>query len=229
MRLARTVACLACLLLVPASVSAAPSPRQSLAGVLAAARAQKSVHYVALADNGVSRTRLVCDVATTTGIQRITYQRGGRTGKVTVLVNGSTAYIRGDGFILTSYLGFQAAASARFAGKWIRVPQADTAYASIAASATLPSTIDEFRLSGHLSLLPDKKIAGQKVFGIGGTTGQPPAQAKLYARVEGAPLPVGEVETYGKAFAETLLSKWNEQVRISVPAGAVSIGTTGLE
>ena len=52
------------LLLVPAAVGAAASPRQSLDAILAAGRAQRSVHYVALATNGVSHTRLVCDVAT---------------------------------------------------------------------------------------------------------------------------------------------------------------------
>ena len=223
-------AVVACAMLVPASVdAAAPTPRESLAAILAAAHAQKSVHYVALADNGVSRTRLVCDVATTKGIQRITYGRGGRTGKVTVLVIDGTAYIRGDAFILSSYLGFQSAASVRFAGKWIKIPRSDTAYVSISASATLPSTLDEFRLAGRLEFVAHKKVGGQQTFGIAGVTGQPPAKATLYARAKGAPLPVGEVETLGKAFAETLLSKWNEPVIVSAPAHAVPIGTTGLE
>ena len=95
------IAALACLALIPSSVDAAGSPRQSLTAILAAGHAQRSVHYVALADNGISRTRLVCDVATTSGIQRITYEQGGRTGKVTVLVSAGTAYVRGDSFILT--------------------------------------------------------------------------------------------------------------------------------
>jgi hypothetical protein len=217
------------LLLVPSSVGAAASPRASLAAILAAGRAQRSVHYVAIANNGVSRTRLVCDVAATSGIQRITYEQGGRTGKVTVLVNTGTAYIRGDSFVLSTYLGFNPAAAARYAGKWVRIPHSDRAYASVSAAVTLRSTIDEFELAGPLSFLPTKTVAGQKTIGIKGTVGKPAAQASLYARAHGTPLPVGEVENYGKALDETLLSRWNQQVHIHVPARSVPIGATGLE
>ncbi len=227
--LAGLAAGLGCLAVVPSSVDAAGSPRQSLTAILAAARAQRSAHYVALATNGVSRTRLVCDVATTEGIQRITYSVGGKTGTVTVLVKAGTAYLRGDGFVLTTYLGFKAPASAKYSNTWIRVPRSDRAYASISAAVTLPSTIDEFRLGGPLSFLPEKTVAGQKVTGIRGTIGKPAAQATLYARAHGTPLPVGEVETYGSGLDETLLSRWNEPVHVSVPARAVSIGATGLE
>ena len=217
------------LLLVPSSVGAAASPRASLVEILAAGRAQRSVHYVAIANNGVSRTKLVCDVATTSGIQRITFQEGGRTGKVTVLANAGTAYIRGDSFILTSYLGFNAAGAVRYAGKWIRIPHSDRAYAPVSAAVTLRSTIDEFKLNGPLSFLPPKTVAGQKTIGIRGTVGKPAAQASLYARAQGTPLPVGEVETFGNALDETLLSRWNEPVHVRVPARSVPIGATGLE
>jgi hypothetical protein len=222
-------AALACLALIPSSVDAAASPRQSLAAILSAGHAQRSVHYDAVANNGISRTRLVCDVAATSGIQRITYERGGNTGHVTVLVRSGTAYIRGDSFILSSYLGFKPAGAGRFAGKWIRIPHSDRAYAPVSAAVTLPSTIDEFRLVGPLTFLPGKTVAGQKTIGIRGTIGKPAAQATLYARAHGAPLPVGEVETFGKAFDETILSRWNERVRVPVPAQSVPISATGLE
>jgi hypothetical protein len=222
-------AVLVCVALVPTAVDAASSPRESLNAILTAARAQRSVHYVAIATNGVSRTRLVCDVATASGIQRITYSIGGRTGKVTVLVDSGTAFIRGDSFVLSTYLGFRAPASAKYANTWIRVPRTDRAYGAISAAVTLPSTIDELRLAGPLSFLPQKTVAGQKVTGIKGTIGRPAAQAALYARAHGTPLPVGEVETFGKALDETLFSHWNEAVHLQVPARAVPIATTGLE
>lgn len=220
---------LGCVSLVPSAVDAAASPSQSLAAILAAGRAQHSVHYVALATNGVSRTRLVADVAATEGIQRITYAIGARTGTVTVLLKAGTVYVRGETFVLSTYLGFQAPASAKYANTWIRVPGSDRAYAPLAAAVTLPSTIDEFQLAGPLSFLPEKTVAGRRVTGIKGTAGRPPARAALYARAQGTPLPVGEVETLGKALDETLLSRWNEPVHVPVPARSVPIGTTGLE
>ena len=217
------------LMLLPSAVDAAGTPRRTLASILAAGRAQQSVHYVAIANNGVSRTRLVSDVATTSGIQRITYTEGGQTGKLTVLVSAGTAYLRGDTFVLSTYLGFRRGGSIKFAGKWIRIPHSDRAYAAVAAAVTLQSTIDEFQLDGPLSFLPAKTVSGQKTIGIQGSIGKPAARAALYARASGTPLPVGEVETFGRALDETLLSRWNEQVRVQVPAGSVPIGTTGLE
>ena len=99
----------------------------------------------------------------------------------------------------------------------------------MSAAVTLRSTIDELRLNGPLSFLPPKTVAGQKTIGIKGTVGKPAAQAALYARAHGTPLPVGEVETFGKALDETLLSRWNEPVHVQVPARSVPIAATGLE
>lgn len=224
------VAALGGLSIVPAVVDAATSPKQSLASILAAARAQKSVHYVADATDGSFRTTLVCDVGATSGIQRITYVRGGTTGKVTVLVSDGTAYLRGDAFTLRYYMGFKAAPSAKFAGKWVQVPHTDRDYTALAAAVTLPSTIDELRLTEPLSFLPASTLGGQKVIGIKGKTiSKQPAQAGLYTRAQGTPLPVGEVEMSGNALSRTRFSAWNEPVHVAVPAQAVAIAATGLE
>lgn len=224
------VAALGGLSVVPAVVDAATSPKQSLTSILAAARAQRSVHYVADATNGSFQTTLVCDVGATSGIQRITYVRGGTTGKVTVLVSNGTAYLRGDAFALRYYLGFKAAPSATFAGKWVRVPHTDRDYAALAEAVTLPSTIDELRLTEPLAFLPTQTLGGQKVIGIKGKTiSKQPAQAALYTRAQGAPLPVGQVEVFGNALSRTRFSAWNEPVHVAVPAQAVAIAATGLE
>jgi len=224
------VALLGCLLVVPSIVAAATTPRQSLSAILAAARAQHSVHYVADATDGSFHTVLVSDVGATSGIQQITYERGGTTGKVTVVVSAGTAYIRGDSFTLRYFMGFKATPSVTYAGKWIRVPHSDRDYAAIAAAVTLPSTIDELRLAGPLSFLPQTTLGGQKVIGIRGKTiSKQPAQAALYARAQGTPLPVGEVEVFRSALSRTRFSGWNELVHVTVPAGAVAMAATGLE
>ena len=202
----------------------------SLAAILAAGRAQYSVHYVALATNGVSRTRLVADVAATEGIQRITYAVGARTGTVTVLVKAGTVYVRGESFVLSTYLGFRAPASAKYANTSIQGYRLGSRVRAARGRGDAPP-VDDRRVSARRpALVPaEKTVAGQRVTGIKGTAGRPAASAALYARANGAPLPVGEVETLGKALDETLLSRWNEPVHVQVPARSVLIGTTGLE
>ena len=230
MRFGVLLAALACLFVVPSLVVAATSPAQSLSAILAAARAQRSVHYVADATNGSFHTMLVSDVAAGSGIQQITYQRGGTTGKVTVVVSAGTAYIRGDSFTLRYFMGFKAAPSVKYAGTWIRIPHSDRDYAAVAAAVTLSSTIDELRLIGPLAFLPQGTLGGQKVIGISGKTiSRQPARAGLYARAQGTPLPVGEVEAFGSALSRTRFTRWNEPVHVPVPARAVAMAATGLE
>jgi hypothetical protein len=227
---AGVVAFSASVLFVPSFVDAAGSPKQTLASVLATARAQQSVHYVAASSSGTVRTRLVCDVGLTEGTQQITFTKGKTTGKVTVLVSAGTAYVRGDSFTLTNYLGFKQAGAAKFGGQWVQIPHGDRSYASIAEAVTLSSTIDELRLSGPLSVLPKATVAGQKVVGIKGKTiATPPAVSIVYVTAQGKPLPVGQIETIGGGLAEMLFSHWNEQVHVAVPANPVAIATTGLE
>jgi len=220
----------ASVLFVPSFVDAAGSPKQTLASVLATARAQQSVHYVAASTIGTVRTRLVCDVGLTEGSQQITFTQGKKSGKVTVLVSAGTAYIRGDAFTLTTYLGFKQAGATKVAGQWVQIPHGDRSYASIAEAVTLSSTIDELRLNGPLTLLPASTVAGQKVVGIRGkTVAKPPAAGIVYVSTQPKPLPVGQIETIGGGLAEMLFSHWNEQVHVAVPANPVAIATTGLE
>jgi hypothetical protein len=224
------LAALALLLLGPVSAGAAGSPQETVTAILAAARAQQSVHYVTDARFGTFHTRMVCDVGRTRGIQRITFQSEGKTGTVTVLVVAGSAYLRGDSFVLTRYMGFKAAGSAGYAGKWVRIPRTDRHYAAVAEAVTLSSAIGELRLAGPLSALPETTIAGRRVLGIkGATTGKPKVPEALYARAQGLPLPVGEIASDGTAVVVTNLSGWNEAVHVAVPPHAAAIATTGLE
>jgi hypothetical protein len=174
---------LACVFVIPALVAAATSPRQSLDAALAAARKQQTVHYAADSTDGSFRTTLATDAGKTSGIQHITYTRAGTTGKVIVIVSSGTAYLHGDAFTLRNFMGFKAAPSVKYANTWVRIPHGDRDYAAVAAAVTLPSTIDELRLTGPLAFLPATTLGGQKVIGIRGKTiSKQPAQSALYVR-----------------------------------------------
>jgi hypothetical protein len=211
---------------VSSAGSAAVSPSNRLASIFAAAQAARSVHYTTSVtgplDTGVD---FVVDAGLSAGVQHITYRRGGQVGHVTVLVTPIAAYVRGDRFMLLSYLDFPAAAAAKYANRWIRVTNADPGYGSVVAGITLGSVIEELKLSGVLSAAPGTNLNGRQVVGVRASdseTGRPVVRT-IYAPASGSPLPVEEVTTQGKSRFTVVLSKWNEAVRVDVPAGATPI------
>jgi hypothetical protein len=217
--------CAVALVCVPSAVSASGTPAQLLASILAAARAQHSVHYVSSASLGSSDVSQVGDAGATQGIQRITFRTAGKTGRVTVMFVGGSAYLRGDAFTLVDYLGFKAGTAAAYAGRWILVPRSDRSYSTIAAGVTFASAIGELRLSAPLTRLPNTTIGGTRVIALRGKSSTAPGSvaATLYARAAGPPLPVREVAKAGTTRAVVTFSRWNEPVRLSVPASAVPI------
>ena len=225
MRLRALLTFAVALVCVPSAVSASGTPTQLLASILAAARAQHSVHYVSSASLGNSHVSQVGDAGATKGIQRITFRTAGKTGHVTVIFVANSAYLRGDAFTLVDYLGFKAGAAAAYAGRWILVPHSDSAYSTIAAGVTFTSAIGELKLSPPLTSAPDTTIDGRRVIGVRGKSSTAPGSvaATLYARASGPPLPVREVATAGKTRAVVTFSRWNEPVSLAVPASAVPI------
>jgi hypothetical protein len=203
-----------------------------LASILAAARAQRSVHYVSATSIGVVRIHMVGDAGRTTGIQQITFRKGTQMGHITVIVSANTAYVRGDAFTLVNFMGFKAAAAVKNEDVWVRIPPTDVHYASVAAGVTLYSAIAELELT-PLARVTATKIDGQQVIGVKGTTtsatGQT-AQATLYGRAAGPPLPVRDVVSQGSSARATVtFSKWNEPIHVAAPTGAVPIAKSGLE
>jgi hypothetical protein len=216
---------------IPAASLAATSPAALLARIVAAGRAQASVHYVSTAQLGAIRVVQVGDVAATKGIQRITYQKAGTTGHVTVIVSAGSAYISGDAFTLVNYMGFKPAASAKYANTWVVVPHNDRAYFNVAGDVTLPSVIDSLKGRGHPAAAPNTSIGGQRVAGVQwrAVVAGKLVVVRLYARASGTPLPVVERATRGSALVSVAFSRWNEAVPVTAPKSPVPIATTGLE
>src|SRR5206468_6505676 len=123
------------------------------------------------------------------------------------------------------------AASRRYAGRWIRIPHGDRAFAAVADAATLRTEIDHLRfVSVDPPTLPGR-IGGRAVLVVRGTRSRGPLDAAwLYVRARGVPLPVASRENaFSGATYITRFSNWNEPVRVGAPARSVSITTTGLE
>lgn len=219
-------------LLMPAAVSASISPAALLASIVAAARAERSVHYVNVGALGATRVGIVGDAGVAQGVQRITYRKAGKSGHVTVIVSSNSLYFRGDAFTLVNYMGFKAIPAAKYAGTWVLIPHTDTDYSTVAAGVTLSSAIDQLTLSKPLSGVRGTTIKGYRVVGVRGkvpfATGVT-ATATLYARASGKPLPVKQVVNQTNARLTVTLDGWGEHIHVTPPHKAVPISTTGLE
>ena len=218
MRRAAVVAA-ASLLVLAAPAAAGPSPAATYRAAIAAAGAQRSVHYVALTRISGTTETMVGDAARDRGSQRITYTRGGSTGHVTIVVVRNTAYVRGDRFALGAYLGLTTAQATRYAGRWFSLVPPGAAYGQVAEAVRLQSFVAELRMPGPYRAAAAATIGGRRVAGVRtrATVGGKPVEVTLYVG-SGSPLPVAQGPT---GTITTTLGRWNEHVGISAPTGAI--------
>lgn len=208
---------------MPSAASASGSPTKLLASILAAARAERSVHYASAASSGAVNVSFVGDAGVSQGIQRITYRKGTLTGQVTVVVSGTTAYARGDAFSLVNYMGFSPTAATKYAGVWILIPHTARGYAAVSSGVTLSSAIDELKVAGQLTRLPNTTIDAQRVLGVRGkksSSGHTTLDT-LYAQAAGPPLPVKEIASQGAMRFTATFGMWNEAVHVVIPTATV--------
>jgi hypothetical protein len=214
---------------LPLAGSASSSPAKLMASILAAGKAQQSVHYVALSRYHGAVLSQVADVGKAEGIQRNVFRYHHRLGKVTIIVHANNVYFRGNAFALSTDMGFEPDASREWAGTWILVPKSDPHYAIEAAAVTLTSILDECNLRYSLEMAVPTTVAGQSVIGVKGKASRSAPLETLYARASGSPLPVRESYRQGENMFRIDFSKWNEPVLVTVPRGAAPIYQTGLE
>jgi len=147
---------LALALCAPLSACGTSSPSSAKAGrasIVAAALAQKSVHWTAINVVAmISAYKTTTDVTTNSGVQTIAYFDN-RTSNYDTLVHlrlvNHTVYIRGSAESLLQTLNDQQdgpvnltnAQARRYAGQWISIPQGDKLYAQTAEGMTLASIV----------------------------------------------------------------------------------------
>jgi hypothetical protein len=208
-----------------AAALAAQSPKALRAAILAAARAQHSVHYVSKATGAGGSGTIVGDVAAKRGVQRIAFRKGGGSGRATVLVVHRTAYVRGDAFTLRDFFGFSASQSKRYAHRWITIPSTSPAYAGVAAAVTLGSFLTQIIPKTHLVRVSGT-VGGRPVVGVRGVArheGESLVQT-VYARAQGTRLPVREMEKGSAGFhGVTSIGPWNRRVHVQAPLRAVTV------
>ena len=235
-RLARAVLCGLAVAVVVVQTAGSATPAGLYRAMRVAGEQQRSVHYTSVEECGCASAAQItqaADVAADQGIQRITVTAAGQTGHVTVLVVGGSAYVLGDAFALTNYMGYKPDAAATYAGQWILIPPTDGDFQAVAADVTLPSSIDDVYIPAPVVSGAVRTMNGKKVVRLSGTraasANSPSLAVSVYVRAKGLPLPVREDVVYGHSRSTTTFSRWNERVRIATPPNATPIGTTGLE
>lgn len=211
---------------------AAQSPKALRAGIFAAAKKQHSLHYVEQAAAPGLRQTMVSDVGGTRGSQKISFELPGKNGQTekgqfTVRVVKPMVYFRADTVAMQDYLGFTAAQTAAYHGKWIAVRPGQDKYKDLAASVTMSSFLHDIYPAAPLRLVT-ASIGGHKVTGVAGTNRQSAGikfRTAVFPDSKMRPLAVSDVET-SKRFIDGLkISRWNEAVRVTAPANAVPITT----
>lgn len=209
-------------LALAATAAAATSPADIYRAAIAAAGAKKSVHYVATSSIGGNRETMVGDAAVDRGIQRIAFSRGGRSGHVTVIVVKTGAYVRGDAFTLSNYMGLTSAQLSRFAGRWFVVKSPSVEYAVIAEAVRMRSFVSELTMPTPYTGVPATTVGGHTVTGVRSkiTQSGKTALVTLYVTA-GSPLPVEQVIAGSTGKVTTTLGRWNERVPVVAPSGAL--------
>lgn len=205
---------------------ASTSPKALRASIVAAVRAQRSVHWSATEVIGPVAITTGTDAARTGGVQHVTLAVGTLRAHARIIVTGGVAYVRGDALGLQMNLGVTAAQGKKYAGRWISIPKFDSSYTETAAGDTMGSIVHELAVRGRLSLLHGK-LRGMRVIGVRGISGSGTKQTVevVFTRAHGKRLPIEEdTLAPGKhAIGHTAFSKWNETVKVQAPASSTPI------
>jgi hypothetical protein len=205
---------------------ASQSPKALRASIVAAARAQRSVHWSATELIGGVALTTGTDAGKTEGVQHVTFIVGKEKAHSQIVVTGGVAYLRGDALGLRLNLSLTKTQAAKYANKWISIPKSDPAYAATAGGDTMSSVVDELAPHGKLNLV-SAKLHGVRVIGVRGVSGSGKKQMAevLLTRAHGKRLPLAEdiLEPSKHVLGHTTFSKWNEPVSVTAPASSTSI------
>ena len=207
------------------------APAQLLRASLSAAQGEAGVDWVGTTHTSNVAVTLTTKAGKHDGLQSINFHVGTKDGQISIILVGTTVYIRGNAFGLQQYMGFSATAAQKEAGRWVSVAEPDatlvTIYEAVAAGLTVSSTVSELAMTGPLTQTAVKTVAGQHVIGIRGTTlvnsEAPSTPQVLYLKSTGEHLPVEAVQNYKDEASSELLGPWGRAPSAQAPTGAVPL------
>jgi hypothetical protein len=222
-------------LAVAASALGSAPPKHVRNSIVAAALAQKSVHWTSTytADQ-YGRESYTTYVNANSGRQTLTSPGcylGAPRGSVRLRLVHHTVYVNGNVCGLVYALKLSQARAETYAGHWISVPRRAKPkglYRRMADGLTLASVVRDVAIwPAYLKLRSSSQRSHGKRFVVlrGTSASQSTCTWELRARGAGEPLPVAFSTGVPSQWSVTHFSKWNKPVHVRAPAHSISITT----
>ena len=214
---------------------AAKSPAKVRNAIIAAALAQKSVHWTGkyVANPGATTT-YAADVNARSGMERISVPGcypGAPRGSVRLRLVHDTVYVKGNVCGLVYALKLSQTRAKTYVGQWISVPRRGKEHRRfhwLTGGMTLGSVVREItQWPAYLKLhVSTQSSHGTRHLVLRGTCPAPQTGSwELRARASRIPLPVAFSTGLPTSGSETHFSRWNKPVHVPVPASSTRIVT----
>jgi hypothetical protein len=245
-----------CALSACGSSSVGPqTPKTVRRSIVAAALAQKSVHWDWDVGSQTEAFESSADLTADSGVRQVRYFccTKNNDARVRILLVDHTVYVRGDAPGLHITLGFHHAwltnAKARtYAWQWISIPRGDRLYSHLAADLLLGSVVRQFTPRAGR----DGKLRGVAPAGPTGPRGPTgPGRATAVSvepmtsggkgsfsvladgptgespsfHANGEPRPIAFSQACDFCGDDATFSRWNEPVHVTAPSHAIPIAT----
>ncbi len=212
---------------MPSWAGAASTAKSEYQAALKAASAQ-NVHYVSKATEQGVGLKVVGDTGKSSGSQVLQVINGSTTESLSVILIGSTGYVRGNDAGLQKALGLTAAQSSTYANQWLSFPTSNTSLAELVSGLRNADVASELQMSGPYKFGSSKTISGQTAQAIDGTAATSAGTKVpiiLYVSSNGRPV---EEVTNPKAKSTSIkgtvtFSKWGEVTHPKAPTTSVPL------
>jgi hypothetical protein len=204
-----------------------PSPYVQMKSVIADANAELSVRATTTATMSGMRIVQVTDAGRSAGRQTITLSNSGKSNTAVAELIAGTLYVKGDGTILTTYLGLTQATANELAGQWFRIPKSSDYYAQVAAGLTISTGMAEVTMTNSVKNSSAVTLDGVKVDVLQGmsvaSAQQPSFKETLYVSTAKRPLPVAVTQSVQGSVGTIRFSRWNEKIRLVAPKATLQL------
>lgn len=206
---------------------ASSTAKSEYQAALKAASAQ-NVHYVSKATEQGVGLKVVGDTGKTSGTQVIQVINGSTTESLSVILVGTTGYVRGNDAGLQKALGLTASQSSTYANKWLSFPTSNTTLSELVSGLRNSNVASELEMTGPYKFGSSTTISGQAVQAIEGTAATSSGTKVpiiLYVSSDGRPV---EEITNPKAKSSSIkgtvtFSNWGEVTHPKAPATSVPL------
>ena len=180
------------------------------------------VHYSTRASTGGVTQTTVGDAGPTSGSELLVVDFGkGKVGRAQVRLVAGTVYVDADAGFLA---GTGIVSDPPPAGTWMSMTPSDQYYSQFAAGLTTSSIVEQLTMSGPYSFRGTARVGGTRARAVRCATTQQTSSGSVtipetvWVRTSGSPVPVLVTVADARAKESAVLSRFGEDVTVTVPA-----------